>query len=201
MAALWNSEENATRDDCNNYAKFTDPTISNGKVYLASFGTAQTKSGQLCVYGELATGTDLIPNGTYVITSVHSGQAIDDPSSSTTNGKDMQQYTVNDGTNQRWTVTNLGSNVITLTNLASGQLLDVVAASKANSALVDQWPANGNTNQQWNVISVGGGAYELTSVNSGLALDVSGGGTTVGEAIDQYQYQGNPWQQWIFTSH
>ena len=201
IAALWNNEENPTRDDCNNYAKFTDPTISNGKVYLASFGTAQTKSGQLCVYGELATGTDLIPNGTYVITSVHSGQAIDDPGGSTTNGKDMQQYTVNNGTNQRWMVTNLGSNVITLTNVASGQLLDVVAASKSNSALVDQWPANGQTNQQWNVISVGGGAYELTSVNSGLALDVSGGGTTVGEAIDQYPYQGNPWQQWIFTSH
>lgn len=201
LNALWNSHENATRDDCNNYAKFTPPTISNGKVYLASFGSAQTRSGQVCAYGELPAGTDLIPNGTYVITSLHSGQAIDDPGGSTKNGEDMEQYTVNNGNNQQWTVTNLGSNVITLSNVASRQLLDVAAASKSNSALVDQWPANGNTNQQWNVTSLGGSTYELTNVNSGLALDVDGGGTTVGEGIDQYQYQGNSWQQWKFTSH
>ncbi|MGF7183261.1 RICIN domain-containing protein [Tunturiibacter psychrotolerans] len=201
MNALWNNEQNATRDDCNNYAKFTAPTISSGKVYLASFGTAQTESGQLCVYGELPAGTDLIANGNYVITSVHSGQAIDDPGSSTEDGKDMQQYTVNNGTNQQWTVTNLGGNVITLRNVASGQMLDVAGASKSNSALVDQWPANGQTNQEWNVTSLGGGDYELTSVNSGQALDVDGGGITVGEKIDQYPYQSNTWQQWKFTSH
>jgi hypothetical protein len=53
---LWNSLENPTRDDCNNYAKTAPPTIANGKVYLASFGTQNTGSGQLCVYG-------LLPNG------------------------------------------------------------------------------------------------------------------------------------------
>jgi len=53
---LWNSLENPARDDCNNYSKMAPPTIANGKVYLASFGTANTGSGQLCVYG-------LLPNG------------------------------------------------------------------------------------------------------------------------------------------
>jgi regulation of enolase protein 1 (concanavalin A-like superfamily) len=104
----------------------------------------------------------LIPNGTYVITSVYSGLVIDDPGS--TNGQVMQQYTRNGGANQQWRVNNLGNNVITLTNGASGQLLDVAGASKANGALVDQYPANGQTNQQWNVISLGSGNFELTSV-------------------------------------
>ena len=53
---LWNSLEEATRDGCGNYAKTAAPTIANGKVYLASFGTRNTGSGQLCVYGLLPDG-------------------------------------------------------------------------------------------------------------------------------------------------
>lgn len=44
---LWNSKQNATRDDVGNYAKFVPPTIANGKVYLATF------SNQLLAYGLL----------------------------------------------------------------------------------------------------------------------------------------------------
>ena len=199
MNPLWNSQQNASRDSCNNYAKFTPPTIANGKVYLPSFGTAQTASGQVCVYGELST-TNLIPNGTYVILSANGGSALDDPASSTTQGQVMQIWSLNNGPNQQWTVNNVGNNVITLTNKASGQLLDVVGASKSNSALVDQWPANGQSNQQWRVISAGSGRYELISVNSGLALDVDGASKANGTKIDQYTYQGNPWQQWTFQA-
>ncbi len=200
MSLLWTSEQNSTRDSCNNYAKFTPPTIVNGKVYLPSFGTASTKSGQVCVYGALSS-TSLIPNGTYVITDANSGKAIDNPASSRKNGQVMEIYTVNNATNQQWTVTNLGNNIITLTNKASGQLLDVTGASTANSALVDQYPSNGQTNQQWRVTAVGGGKYELANVNSGQALDVNGAGVTNQTQLDQYPYQGNTWQQWIFQAH
>jgi len=55
---IWNSLENPNRDNCNNYAKFAAPTIANGKVYLASFGTQNTASGQLCVYGLLSGAPD-----------------------------------------------------------------------------------------------------------------------------------------------
>jgi outer membrane protein assembly factor BamB len=53
---LWNSLENPGRDDCNNYSKMAPPTVANGKVYLASFGTENTGTGQLCVYGLLPSG-------------------------------------------------------------------------------------------------------------------------------------------------
>jgi outer membrane protein assembly factor BamB len=53
---LWNSLEDAARDDCGNYSKMAPPTIANGKVYLSSFGIANIGSGQFCVYG-------LLPNG------------------------------------------------------------------------------------------------------------------------------------------
>jgi hypothetical protein len=53
---LWNSLEDAKRDDCNNYSKMAPPTIANGKVYLASFGTENVGTGQMCVYGLLPDG-------------------------------------------------------------------------------------------------------------------------------------------------
>ena len=42
---LWDSKQNAARDDVGLYAKFNPPTVANGKVYLGTF------SGQLLVYG------------------------------------------------------------------------------------------------------------------------------------------------------
>jgi outer membrane protein assembly factor BamB len=50
---LWNSLEMPARDDCGEYSKMAPPTIANGKVYLASFGTENIGTGQFCVYGLL----------------------------------------------------------------------------------------------------------------------------------------------------
>ncbi len=204
MSLLWTNEQDASRDDCNFYAKFTDPTIANGRVYLASFGTAQTKSGQVCVYGELSGGTSsatgLIPNGTYIITSPFDGQAIDDPAYSTTQGQTIEQYTVNKGSNQQWTVTNLGGNVITLTNVASGLVLEVRGGSDSNSTLVDQNVYQGGLWQQWTVVSVGGTAYKLVNKASGQVLDIDGQSANPKDPLDQYPYKGVTWQQWEFAA-
>ncbi|WP_373527258.1 Calx-beta domain-containing protein, partial [Nostoc sp.] len=45
MTELWNSKEDASRDDVGKFGKFTPPTIANGKVYLSTF------SSELAVYG------------------------------------------------------------------------------------------------------------------------------------------------------
>ena len=42
---LWDSQQDAARDEVGNYAKFAPPTVANGKVYLATF------SGELLAYG------------------------------------------------------------------------------------------------------------------------------------------------------
>jgi hypothetical protein len=49
---LWNSKQNASRDDIGKFAKFCPPTIANGKVYMASF------SNKLVVYGLLTSPGD-----------------------------------------------------------------------------------------------------------------------------------------------
>jgi hypothetical protein len=202
MGQIYNNTQNKTRDYCSNYAKFSPPTIANGMVYLPSFGTASTLSGALCVYGELASTSNLIPNGTYELINVNSGMAIESPGFSHTNGLDLDQWTVNGGSNQLWSVVNLGSNIITLTNEYSSQVMDVAAASKTSGALVDQWPnSNQATNQEWQVISLGSGQYELTSVNSGLALDVKANSKSTGAAIQQYTYNGGANQKFTFTAN
>jgi hypothetical protein len=58
---LWNSLQQPTRDDCNNYAKTAPPTIANGKVYLASLGMQNAGTGQICVYGLLPEGSAPLP--------------------------------------------------------------------------------------------------------------------------------------------
>ena len=50
---LWNSLQTPSRDDCGEYSKMAPPTIANGRVYLASFGSENVGSGQFCVYGLL----------------------------------------------------------------------------------------------------------------------------------------------------
>jgi chitodextrinase len=53
---LWDSQQNASRDACGNFAKYAYPVVVNGKAYLPSFGTANAGSGQLCVYGLVTSG-------------------------------------------------------------------------------------------------------------------------------------------------
>jgi outer membrane protein assembly factor BamB len=52
---LWNSLQIPERDDCGEYSKMAPPSIANGRVYLASFGTENVGTGQFCVYGLLPT--------------------------------------------------------------------------------------------------------------------------------------------------
>ena len=52
---LWNSLQVPARDDCGEYSKMAPPTIANGRVYLASFGSENAGTGQFCVYGLLPT--------------------------------------------------------------------------------------------------------------------------------------------------
>ena len=54
LRELWNSKQNAARDNIGKFAKYVPPTVANGKVYMASFGTNSAQvgtSGQVVVYG------------------------------------------------------------------------------------------------------------------------------------------------------
>ena len=72
---LWNSLQNPSRDDCGEYSKMAPPTIVNGRVYLASFGSENVGSGQFCVYGLLPSKSGVkLPPATGVKASVLNDQ-------------------------------------------------------------------------------------------------------------------------------
>jgi hypothetical protein len=52
---LWNSSENAGEDSLGGFAKFANPTVANGKVYVA------TSSGAVVAYGLLCTNRSPAP--------------------------------------------------------------------------------------------------------------------------------------------
>lgn len=61
---LWDTQQNASRDDIGNFAKFVPPTVANGKVYMATF------SNQVAVYGLLSGGSD------FSLTALPSSQSV-----------------------------------------------------------------------------------------------------------------------------
>jgi hypothetical protein len=146
----------------------------------------------------LTTGAtaNLIPDGTYTFTNRNSGLVMDDTGKSTTAGTRMEQWTSNGGTNQKWQLTNLGSNNIKLICVASSLALDMSGSSKANGGAVIQWTPTGATNQIWHLTAIAGGFFEVTNLNSGLALEVPGSSTTNGTLLDQSTYTGGANQQW-----
>ncbi len=150
---------------------------------------------------------NLIANGNYVISNYQTGLALDDYQFSKTAGTFMDMWPVNGGSNQVWTVTNLGNNYIYLTNAYSGLALDVYQASTSPGAKIDQWYWSNQSNQIWKVVSMGNGTYELLSQHSGLALGIpsatTGSGSSSllnGTGLAQETVTGAADQLWIFNN-
>ena len=91
---LYNNQQNATRDSCNNFAKNGYPTIANGKVYLGSFGTANAGIGQLCVYGLFPTNCPIATTPTGLSASTISGNQINLSWTASTAGSCNVSYSV-----------------------------------------------------------------------------------------------------------
>jgi hypothetical protein len=91
---LYNNQQNASRDSCNNFAKNGYPTIANGKVYLGSFGTANAGSGQLCVYGLFPTNCPIPTTPTGLSATTVSGNQINLSWTASTAGSCSVSYSV-----------------------------------------------------------------------------------------------------------
>jgi hypothetical protein len=192
---LWLSSQFEMATRSYTYEAVDDVVVDrNGNTYWKiSYDSSDDGSGE-DLFG--FTGP-AVPDGVYTIVALNSGMAVDDPGSSRNTGVQMDQWTINNGANQKWTATNLGNNTLRLVNQASGLSLGVRSSSMTNGAAVEQNVWTGGANQKWVVTTTGTlGYFTLKNLNSGQVLDVVGASNSAGALIDQWPSNGGANQKW-----
>ena len=138
----------------------------------------------------------LVPNGTYAITNQASGLVLASQSSSAL----IDQSSLTGTSNERWQLTNLGNNTVSLINSASGLALEVLDSSTGTGGSIDESAYTAANNQIWEVVSKGNSQFVLVNKNSGLALDDPGWSLSPGTDMDQWTANGGANQNWRFSS-
>jgi hypothetical protein len=139
---------------------------------------------------DTSTGVVTVPTtGTAALeVNVASGKCLDVPNQSTTNGVQLELYTCNGGSNQKWTATAAGE-----LRVYGNKCLDVAGATAtAPGTKVEIWACNGGANQQW----VLGGNGTIVGVGSGICLNPKSSGTSNGTLIEINTCNGTTNQQW-----
>jgi len=119
--------------------------------------------------------------------SVGANRCLDVPSSSTTNGTQMQLWDCHGGTNQQFAYTS--SKQLTV---YGSKCLGASGRGTSNGTAVVIWDCDGDPNQQWNLNANG----TITGVQSGLCLDAVGAGTANGTKIQLYACTAAANQRW-----
>jgi predicted alpha-1,6-mannanase (GH76 family) len=139
----------------------------------------------------------LVTNVIYNIVNRNSGQAVDVKGGGTANGTPVDQYTINGGADQEWTVTYQGNGIYQIMGVQSGRSLDVVGGRTTNGTPIDIWDYSGGANQQWTLTPTSGGYYRITMGNdTNDCLEVPDSSTTPGVLLDESTYTGGNNQQW-----
>jgi beta-glucanase (GH16 family) len=175
--------------------------LSGSGRYVRMYGTQRGSPygyslWEIEVYGSSSGGP--VADGTYKIIARHSGRGLD--AAGTANAANVQQWSYYGGSNQKWTITHLGSSQYKIIGVQSGRCLDVAAQSTADGANVQLWDYLGQANQKWTLAATSGGYYSVRAVHSGKALDVSGISTADGANVHQWSYLGQDNQQWAFQA-
>ncbi len=125
--------------------------------------------------------------GTYHLTNLGSGLALDTTGDATASGTPADQSPASTSMTQLWTLKAAGSGLYTITNKASGLLLGVSgqSAGKGAPALITGTAAT-TPDRLWQVIPDGSGHDEIANYNSGLVLTLAGASTASGAPVVQW---------------
>ena len=144
-------------------------------------------------------------NGSYYIRS-KLGTVIDVTNGSIQTGTNIQMYTLNYSSAQKWT---LKSTAVKAESIAEGTytiqaavntnyVLDIAGGSTADGGNVQIYSKNNTLAQNFVVTSVGNGYYKIVCEGTGKVLDVSGGSSANGTNVQQYKWNGSAAQCWRF---
>lgn len=146
-------------------------------------------------------GGGILSDGTYLIQNRNSGLYLDvDANLINQDGANVQQWQLYNTVNQKFTLTNLGSNTYSIISVASGKSLDVSGASTANGANVQQWAYVQVPQQQFNIVSVDNAYYKIIATHSNKLVEVAGFSTSNGGNIQQWEDAGQHSGHWQFIA-
>lgn len=170
-------------------------SVSGGQINVQVPATAPDSNvSVVCV--EVTGMPAVLANGVYTFACSRSGKALDNANVSTDGGQ-IIQWTLNGGSAQQWTVTDLGHGYYKLVSVRSGKALDNDNSTSDGTAVV-QRTDDGSRQQQWAITSLGNGGYQIVNRVSGKALD-NGNTTTDSSPIIQWTRNGGSPQVWNAT--
>ena len=166
---------------------------------LAGLAAAVIAVAGLVALNPATSSAAVTPGTWYVITSAHSGLALDIQNASTSTGAILTQWNRTDATNQQFRFVDSGGGYYRIQVRHSNQVLDVWEWNADDGATIAQYTDLNGTNQQWSVTEHSNGNYSFTNRVSGKALDLWEFSTTAGSRVSQYTYTGSAAQQWRLT--
>lgn len=182
----WDSEGWPTLDS--GEAGGSSSSSSSEASQSSSSSSSESSSSSSASSGVIDSGA------TYTLQNRASGLLLETVDGSTADGADVVQWTDNGGSNQHWTITEVGSGLYELANAHSGKLLEAYQWSLENGGDVRQSPDYNYAIQRWSFTDLGDGYYRIDNDYSGKTLD--GYGESNGSDVIQYDYLGGANQQW-----
>ncbi|MGW2563609.1 RICIN domain-containing protein [Streptomyces sp. NPDC001514] len=140
-----------------------------------------------------------MPHTVVQLTSANSGKCLDVEGAKTTNGIDVQQYTCNSTSAQKWNAVAKAGGSFELRSVLSGKCLEVERQGTKSGAVVQQWTCGEGEHQRWQMMLVDPvrKLYELQPMHAdGMCLDVPGAKTDNGVNTQLYTCNRTAAQLW-----
>lgn len=185
----------------NAYAK------DSSSLEIAGGGTQNGVKTQL--YGYNKSGAQRFSftkqsDGSYVITNVNSGKALDVLNAMPGNSAVVQQYELNGSAAQRWFIRDANPGYY-LQSALGNWVLDLAGAATANGTAIALYEPNGTNAQRFLLSSADAGIPINTTVkiasaiNNKLVMDIAGGATANKVAVQLYGWNDNDAQKYRFA--
>lgn len=141
----------------------------------------------------------IVENGTYYIKSVlGNNQVLDVDDASTKNGANVQIFSMNKTSAQRFEVLYVGDGYYRITAEHSDKVLEVANGSTASGANVQQNSWSGTDRQLWKFVPDGKGNYYIKS-KLGNTLDVDDGKAQSRTNVQVFSMNGTAAQKWSLS--
>lgn len=143
-------------------------------------------------------------DGSYVITNVNSGKALDVLNAMPGNSAVVQQYELNGSAAQRWFIRDANPGYY-LQSALGNWVLDLAGAATANGTAIALYEPNGTNAQRFLLSSADAGIPINTTVkiasaiNNKLVMDIAGGATANKVAVQLYGWNDNDAQKYRFA--